>query len=77
MLAVARNNQKETHTMSKEINGQTRWSPEQFGAFAAGTAEGADPTKTACPVCKGTGLDWNNSNVRDCEECDGYGEVNK
>jgi DnaJ-class molecular chaperone len=54
--------------VSREINGQTRWSPEPFGT---------DPTKTVCPSCKGTGLDWNNSNVRDCEECDGYGEVNK
>ena len=44
--------------MSREINGQTRWTPEQFGAFAAGTAESSDPTKTACPICKGTGLDW-------------------
>lgn len=71
--------------MSREIDGQTRWSPEQFGAFAAGTAEGADPTKTACPVCKGTGLDWDhpwpngmpNGMASHCEECDGYGEVNK
>jgi len=76
-LAAKLDAQKGGNSMSREINGQTRWSPEQFGAFAAGTAEGADPTKTACPVCKGTGLDWNNSNVRDCEECDGYGEVNK
>lgn len=40
-----------------------------------------DPTKTACPVCKGTGLDWNNTwpngMASHCEECDGYGEVNK
>jgi DnaJ-class molecular chaperone len=66
--------------MSREINGQTRWNPEQFGAFAAGTAEGADPTKTACPVCKGTGIDWHQPtelSVAHCKECDGYGEVNK
>lgn len=34
-----------------------------------------------CPVCKGTGLDWNNvwptGMASHCEECDGYGEVNK
>jgi DnaJ-class molecular chaperone len=61
--------------VSREINGQTRWTPEQFGAFAAGTAESSDPTKTACPICKGTGLDWGISSQ--CGECDGYGEVNK
>lgn len=67
--------------MSREINGQTRWSPEQFGAFAAGTAEGADPTKVACPICKGTGIDfnhlWPDGTPAYCEECGGYGEVNK
>ena len=62
--------------MSREINGQTRWTPEQFGAFAAGTAESPDPTKTACPICKGTGLDWAFV-LSPCEECDGYGEVTK
>lgn len=34
-----------------------------------------------CPVCKGTGLDWNNTwpngMASHCEECDGYGEVTK
>ena len=68
-------------TMNKEINGQTRWSPEQFGAFASGTAEGADPTKTACPVCKGTGFDfnhrWDEGWSAACETCAGYGEVEK
>jgi len=68
--------------MSREINGQTRWTPEQFGAFAAGTAESPDPTKTACPICKGTGIDfkkhlWSDVTPAYCEECDGYGEVNK
>ena len=63
--------------MSREINGQTRWTPEQFGAFAAGTAESSDPTKTACPICKGTGLDWTMLRNRDCEECGGEGEVTK
>jgi hypothetical protein len=80
-LAATLDAQKGGNSMSREINGQTRWSPEQFGAFAAGTAEGADPTKTACPVCKGTGLDWNNTwpngMASHCEECDGYGEVTK
>ena len=67
--------------MSREINGQTRWTPEQFGAFAAGTAESPDPTKTFCPSCKGTGVDWNNmwstGMASQCYQCDGYGEVNK
>jgi len=67
--------------MSREINNQTRWSPEQFGDYAAGIQQGADPTKTACPACKGTGLDWNNvypnGMASHCEECQGYGEVNK
>lgn len=63
--------------MSREIDGQTRWTPEQFGAFAAGTAESPDPTKTACPICKGTGLDWGVVALSQCKECDGYGEVTK
>jgi len=66
--------------MSREINGQTRWSPEQFGAFAAGTAESPDPTKTACPYCKGTGLAWHQPSelwAAHCQKCDGYGEVTK
>jgi hypothetical protein len=67
--------------MSREINGQTRWSDDQFGAFAAGLAKGADPTKIACPVCRGSGNDWRNvwpdGAPSACEECDGYGEVNK
>ena len=40
-------------------------------------------TKTTklCPVCKGTGLDfkniWPDGSPSHCEECDGYGEVQK
>jgi DnaJ-class molecular chaperone len=40
-----------------------------------------DPTKTACPLCHGSGNDWSNvwpdGAPSACEECDGYGEVNK
>ena len=67
------------HTMTREIKGQTRWTPEQFGAFAAGTAESPDPKTIACPVCKGTGVDfsnrWEEGWAAHCEACGGYGEV--